>query len=81
MWFESYISPWEDGFVVTFAEITQRKETEQELQHKLDEIERFNRAMIGREERVLEMKAEVNELRARFGLPAAYRVDSRSDDV
>jgi PAS domain S-box-containing protein len=79
-WFHSSTSPWRDGFVVTFEEISNRKNTEQELQRNLDEIERFNRAMIGREERVLEMKSEVNSLRQKMGLPPAYSVDAHTDE-
>ena len=78
-WFHSSTSPWNDGFVVTFEEITVRKQREEEHQRDLEEIERFNRAMIGREERILEMKTEVNDLRKRLGLKPAYNVDSRSD--
>lgn len=79
-WFHSSTSPWRDGFVVTFEEISDRKNTEQELQRNIDEIERFNRAMIGREERILEMKSEVNSLRRKMGLPPAYSVDAHTDE-
>ena len=78
-WFHSSTSPWNDGFVVTFEEISLRKKREEEHQSDLEEIERFNRAMIGREERILEMKTEVNDLRKRLGLKPAYNVDSQSD--
>jgi len=77
-WFHSSSSPWNDGFVVTFEEISVRKQREEEHLRDLEEIERFNRAMIGREERILEMKTEVNRLRQRLGLEPAYNVDSRS---
>lgn len=39
------------------------------------EIERFNRLMVGREERMIELKKEVNELLERLGEPARYRVE------
>ncbi|MCX6970033.1 MAG: PAS domain-containing protein [Verrucomicrobia bacterium] len=78
-----YISaePWSDGFVVTFEEISQRKRVEQELKASIEELERFNRAMIGRESRILEMKSEVNLLRSRMGLPPGYKVDALNDDA
>ncbi len=79
-WFHISVQPWSDGFVVTFEEISQRKHVEQELQASVEEMERFNRAMIGRENRVLEMKSEVNHLRSRLGLPPEYKVDSLSDE-
>lgn len=80
MWLHSSANSWGDGLVVTYEEITARKHTEEELQQHLSEIERFNRAMIGREERILQMKTEVNELRARLALPPAYTVDMNTDD-
>ena len=79
-WFHISVEPWADGFVVTLEEISQRKRVEQELKASIEEMERFNRAMIGRENRVLEMKTEVNLLRSRLGLPPAYKVDSLSDE-
>lgn len=71
-WFRSSAAPWNDGFVVTFDEVSERKIGEEQLTSHLAEIERFNRAMIGREERVLEMKKEVNELCKKLGLPPQY---------
>lgn len=80
-WFDVGVAPWSDGFVVTFEEISHRKKTEQEIREHVEEIERFNRAMVGREMRVLEMKTEVNDLCNRLGLPAAYRIDGKSDEI
>ena len=74
-WFHIAVDPWSDGFVVTFEEISQRMRVEQELKASIEELERFNKAMIGRESRVLEMKSEVNLLRSRLGLPPEYKVD------
>jgi PAS domain S-box-containing protein len=42
------------------------------LQTRTDELEMFNRAMIGREKRVIELKEEVNQLCARLRLAPAY---------
>ncbi len=80
-WLFISAEPWSDGFVVTFEEISQRKRVEQELKASIEELERFNRAMIGRESRILEMKSEVNLLRSRLGLPPGYKVDSLNDDA
>jgi len=79
-WVHISVDPWSDGFVMTIEEIGGRKRAEQELKANIEEMERFNRAMIGRENRVLEMKSEVNLLRSRLGLPPAYKVDSSSDE-
>ncbi len=80
-WFHVSAQPWADGFVVTFEEIGRRKRVEQELKASIEELERFNHAMIGRENRVLEMKSEVNVLRSRLGLPPGYKVDSLNDEA
>jgi len=72
LWIHSEIMPWNDGFVVTFEEISQRKLAEQAAMDQMAEIEQFNRAMVGREERILEMKEEVNRLRSKLGIAKAY---------
>ncbi len=48
-----------EGFI---TDITGLKKAEKEILVKLSEIERFNRLTIGREERVIELKKQVNEL-------------------
>lgn len=78
-WLRLSVAPWNDGVVVTYDDVSERKNREQALQESFSEIERFNAAMIGREERVIEMKREVNELRARLGLPPEY--DMKTDEA
>jgi len=75
-WYHNSVTPWEDGFVVTFSDISDRKIKEQELADSYAEMDRFNSAMIGREERIIGMKKEVNELRVRLGLSKLYKIDS-----
>src|SRR4029078_8364239 len=75
-WYSNSVAPWEDGFVVTFSDISDRKIKEQELADSYAEMDRFNSAMIGREERIIGMKREVNELRVRLGLPKLYKIDA-----
>jgi PAS domain S-box-containing protein len=49
--------------IVAFArDITARKKSEAELQRSLADLARFNRLMVGRETRVMELKQEVNAL-------------------
>jgi methyl-accepting chemotaxis protein len=43
-----------------------------QLRQRSDELERFNRAAVGREQRMIELKREVNALRARLGLEPEY---------
>lgn len=53
-------------------ELTERRRAEVRLNEQLDELRRWQDAMLGREARVLELKAEVNELLARAGQPPRY---------
>ncbi len=71
-WLRFSVAPWGDGVVVTFEDITERKAHDGDLAESFAEIERFNLAMIGREERIIEIKREVNELRAQLGLRPIY---------
>jgi PAS domain S-box-containing protein len=56
----------------TTFDITERKRAEQTNREQLDELVRWRDLMLGREERVLQLKAEVNELLARQSQPARY---------
>jgi hypothetical protein len=53
------------GVVLTLVDITER-------QRAMEELTRFNKAAVGRETRMIELKKEVNDLRARLGLPERY---------
>ncbi|MBN2602051.1 MAG: PAS domain S-box protein [Candidatus Marinimicrobia bacterium] len=59
---------------VIFTDITDRKKAEQNLLEKIDELERFNRIMVGRENRMVEMKKEINELCRKLQLPERYEI-------
>ncbi|HEV2692924.1 MAG TPA: response regulator [Verrucomicrobiae bacterium] len=50
----------------------ERKRTEVELQRQLHELQRWYEATLGREDRILELKREVNELLAAQQLPPRY---------
>ena len=54
-------------------DITERKQAEKELQKRMNELETFYRATINREERVIELKQEVNELLEQLGKNKKYR--------
>jgi PAS domain S-box-containing protein len=59
--------------IVAFAhDVMARKHDEAELQKTMADLERFNRVMVGRETRVLELKREVNDLCTALGRPPAY---------
>jgi len=52
----------------------ERKRADAEIQKQLHELQRWHEATLGREERVLELKREVNELLAAQNLPPRYTV-------
>jgi len=62
------------GVVLSFVDITERKRVEQELKIRNEELERFNKAAVGRELRMIELKKEVNELAKQAGLPPRYEI-------
>jgi two-component system, chemotaxis family, CheB/CheR fusion protein len=71
------------GVTVSFTDITERKGMEEqiskdakELRQSNQELTRFNRAMVDRELRMIEMKEEVNELCKRLGEPKRYEPQS-----
>ncbi len=53
----------------------------QDVEQMVGDLERFRKGMIRREERILELKGEVNELLKESKQPVRYRVDDRSDDT
>ena len=63
------------GYTV-FDDVTARKRVEEELRATNEDLERFNRAMVGRELRMIELKREINRLCAQAGEPPRYTVDA-----
>jgi PAS domain S-box-containing protein len=60
------------GSIVTFIDITQRKQAEYELTEQLEELRRWDDVTSGREARILELKHEVNELLGKTGKHPRY---------
>jgi PAS domain S-box-containing protein len=56
----------------TVQDITKRKQAEDELRNRTEELEMFNKAMVDREMRIIEMKQEVNRLCNELGRDAIY---------
>ncbi|MBV9406156.1 MAG: PAS domain-containing protein, partial [Acidobacteriaceae bacterium] len=69
------------GVVVTFVDITERKRAEDELRARNEELERFNRAVVDRELRMVELKKEINALLTRLGEPARYTIEANGPNV
>jgi two-component system CheB/CheR fusion protein len=61
-----------DGIVISFIDITARKQAETELRSSNEDLTRINRAMVGRELRMIELKQEVNALCERIGEQPRY---------
>jgi PAS domain S-box-containing protein len=60
--------------IVVFLDITLRKQAEQALLAKIDELERFQKITIGREITMVELKKEVNRLLNKMGEDNKYRI-------
>ncbi len=60
------------GIIVSVRDITERMAAEEEMARQLDELRRWHSATLGREDRVAELKREVNELAAQLGRPPPY---------
>ena len=60
------------GLIGIILDITERKQTEEQMALQLDELRRWYAATLGREERIAELKREVNALAVRLGEPPPY---------
>lgn len=77
-WFMSHLFPVLDDagaalYVGRIAlDVTERRHAEEALRARNEELERFNRAMVGRELDMIELKRQVNALSQALGRPAPY---------
>ncbi len=60
----------------TTQDVTERKLSEDMLKSKVEELERFQRVMVGRELTMIELKREVNELLRQSGREEKYRMST-----
>jgi PAS domain S-box-containing protein len=67
--------PLGEYFITTGADITAIKKAELALRESNEELTRFNRAMVDRELRMIELKQEVNEICRIAGQQLRYRLD------
>lgn len=94
VWFEPCLTPLHDdegrvvGAINMLMDITERKKNEEALLHshaelsaRAEELARFNRAAVGREIRMIELKKEVNDLCRRLGEAARYPLEFERDEV
>ncbi len=64
----------ETGVLAWLIDITERKRVEEEMRQYVDDLERFNRLTLGREERMMELKEEVNSLLKMTGQGPKYKI-------
>jgi polar amino acid transport system substrate-binding protein len=64
----------EEGILGWLLDITDRKKVEKEIQEKYTELSRFRRMAIGREQKMIELKKEINELLQANGLSDKYKI-------
>ncbi len=72
------------GFIGHCYDITERKRSEEQIHAQLSELQQWYEVMLGREERVLELKDEVDHLRQRLGEAPRYGevlADAEADTV
>lgn len=69
-----------DYFIAVVEDISARKLSEMELKRRNEELERFDQASIGREQRMIELKREVNALAQELGRKPPYDL-SFADDL
>lgn len=60
------------GILGVYDDITRQKQAERQLAEQLDELLRWQDLMLDREDRILELKGEINGLLARLGEPSRY---------
>ena len=68
----SYVRLDRDYLIAAVRDVTERQQAEAEQQAQLRELQRWHEAMLGREDRILELKREVNELLAARQEPPRY---------
>jgi GAF domain-containing protein len=61
------------------ADAIDRQQAAEALREHVEELQRFNEAAVGRENRMIELKKEINELAARVGEKSRYSLDFVED--
>lgn len=90
-WLQWDIQPWRTaagqigGIIMLTQVITERKQASQKMRDQMAELQRWHTLTLDRENRVLQLKREVNELTQRFGggirYPSATRTEADSSDA
>lgn len=64
----------------THHDITLRKESEEKIMQQLDELRRWHDITLGREDRIIELKQEINKLLKESGKPPRYESVTTPDE-
>ena len=64
----------EEGILGWLLDITDRKIAEKEIKEKYEDLSRFRRMAIGREQKMIELKNEINELLKAAGNSEKYKI-------
>jgi len=64
----------QSGILAWMVDLGNLKEAEKELRARFDELARFRRLAIGREQKMIELKKEINELLKTSGLSEKYKI-------
>lgn len=64
----------EPGVLGWLVDLTERKKAEEELRARMEELERFTKLTIDREERMIELKKEINALMIQSGKEEKYKI-------
>lgn len=76
--FEARMVPGAPNEVIAISrDITERKKTDESLKRKISEMELFNRMMIDRELKMIELKKEINILSKRLGEEDRYIIHNK----
>jgi len=64
----------EEGILGWLLDITDRKKAEKEIKEKYGELNRFRKFAIGREQKMIELKKEINEFLKVAGNSEKYKI-------
>ena len=62
------------GAFAMVTDITEQKKAEKELKQNLEDLERFSNMVVGREEKMIQLKEEINELLTQSGKGEKYKI-------
>lgn len=62
-----------DMNIAVFLDVTERKKAEGEANLRMEELEQFNRLVVGREDRMIQLKSEINALLEELGRDKKYK--------